>query len=77
MPRDTKLQISQKCPICKLKFFKKDSFENHLKLHKGEKFKCEVCSKSISSKYHLNIHMQTHANKKYACNFSGESIKRN
>ena len=71
MPRDTKLQISKKCPFCKLKFFKSESYENHLKLHKGETFKCDLCNKSISSKYHLKIHRETHSNKKYPCNFTG------
>lgn len=70
MPRDTTLQTSRKCPHCHLKFFKAESYENHLKLHKGELFKCDICGKSISSKYHLAIHKQTHANKKYACNLA-------
>ena len=68
MPKDTKLQVSVKCPKCDLKFFKANLLEEHLKLHDGKKAKqCPVCQKSFNSNYHFKTHMRTHSHVKPFC----------
>lgn len=68
MPKDTKLQVSTKCPKCELKFFKPEILEEHLKLHEGKKAKqCSICHKSFNSNYHFKTHMRTHSHVKPFC----------
>ena len=68
MPKDTKLQVSTKCPKCDLKFFKPEILEEHLKLHEGKKAKqCSICQKSFNSNYHFKTHMRTHSHVKPFC----------
>jgi uncharacterized Zn-finger protein len=68
MPKDTKLQVSLKCPKCDLKFFKPEILEDHLKLHEGKKAKqCSICRKCFNSNYHFKTHMRTHSHQKPFC----------
>ena len=73
MPKDTNLQVSEKCPKCHLKFFKAATLAEHLKLHEGIRPKeCSICKKTFNTNYHLTTHMRIHSgHKPYSCSFQG------
>ena len=61
------------CPVCNknIKYHNNNDFENHLKLHTGEKkYKCGDCEKSFISQSRLTHHKQNvHDPRKYQCSF--------
>uniref|UniRef100_A0A3B4A262 C2H2-type domain-containing protein n=1 Tax=Periophthalmus magnuspinnatus TaxID=409849 RepID=A0A3B4A262_9GOBI len=44
------------CPVCGKTFNRKDSLNNHRKIHEGETFCCGVCGKHYSDKSNLRRH---------------------
>lgn len=73
MPKDTKLQVSEKCPKCDLRFYKPEMLADHMKLHEGIRPKeCSICKKTFTTNYHLTTHMRTHTgDKPYSCSIQG------
>jgi len=61
------------CPVCNknIKYHNNNDFENHLKLHTGEKkYKCGECEKSFISQSRLTHHKQNvHDPPKYQCSY--------
>ena len=76
MPKNTKLQVSMKCPKCDLRFYKESQLNDHLKVHLGIKPKeCEVCKKTFNSNYHLQTHMRIHSGSKpFSCSECGKDF---
>ena len=50
------------CKFCDKKFAAKDHFENHLRMHEGDKpFQCDQCPSKFSNNESLTIHKRTHS----------------
>ena len=73
MPKNTNLQVSEKCPKCDMRFYKPEILADHLKLHEGIRPKeCSICKKTFTTNYHLTTHMRIHTGQKpYSCSFKG------
>ena len=54
-----------KCKVCHKSFDRKDTFNDHVRNHTGEKpYKCRFCTKSFSRSFVLTKHEKNHALKK-------------
>ena len=53
-----------KCKVCHKSFDRRDTFNDHMRNHTGEKpYKCRFCSKSFSRSFVLTKHEKNHAAK--------------
>ena len=59
------------CRFCKKRFIKKDHWEEHERMHTGERpFPCETCKKSFKTKNNLKTHKRIHTGEKpYSCKY--------
>ena len=49
------------CEFCNKKFTKSAYYNEHIRIHKGEKpFQCHICDKKFNKKSNLNVHMKYH-----------------
>ena len=63
------------CNICKKGFSQKGNYEQHVRGHKGQKFRCEYCGKAFTKetvhKYHLSEHTGVY---NYNCESCGKGF---
>lgn len=66
------------CDLCCKVFKKKDSLQNHINIHTGEKpFECDICHDKFRQKHHLQRHMLKHnGEKKITCEVCGKAFSR-
>lgn len=49
------------CQICGKKFTKSAYYNEHIRIHRGEKpFECQICGKRFNKKSNLNVHVKFH-----------------
>ncbi|XP_069815662.1 zinc finger protein 271-like [Dendropsophus ebraccatus] len=64
------------CPQCGKRFFNKQTFINHYRIHTGQRpHTCPECGRSFIQKQHLTKHIRTHTGEKpYTCSQCGRSF---
>ncbi|XP_073407843.1 uncharacterized protein [Dendrobates tinctorius] len=64
------------CPQCGKRFFNKQTFINHYRIHSGQRpHTCPECGRSFIQKQHLTKHIRTHTGEKpYTCSECGRSF---
>lgn len=64
------------CPQCGKRFFNKQTFINHYRIHTGQRpHTCPECGRSFIQKQHLTKHIRTHTGEKpYTCSECGRSF---
>ncbi|XP_040287696.1 zinc finger protein 260-like [Bufo bufo] len=64
------------CPQCGKRFFNKQTFINHYRIHTGQRpHTCPECGRSFIQKQHLTKHIRTHTGEKpYTCGECGRSF---
>ncbi|XP_056409130.1 zinc finger protein 850-like [Hyla sarda] len=64
------------CPQCGKRFFNKQTFINHYRIHTGQRpHTCPECGRSFIQKQHLTKHIRTHTGEKpYRCSECGRSF---
>ncbi|XP_075703692.1 uncharacterized protein LOC142689481 [Rhinoderma darwinii] len=64
------------CPQCGKRFFNKQTFINHYRIHTGQRpHTCPECGRCFIQKQHLTKHIRTHTGEKpYTCSECGRSF---
>ena len=64
------------CSVCGKTYARKDSLNQHLRVHSGEKpFACNVCGKTFAWRHCLNQHLRIHSGEKpFSCSQCGKAF---